>query len=133
MTRAHANADVPTPGRRRRSQLGTDLPTVTSIRSAMTSSFRTNLSKVGVQRLGQRKARDSVLDRLRSAGLVARQDLGVDQKDLEHGVGHPDGWEADLITLLRHISTGATLSIKCGPPHFMRESRTYGSVRGGGE
>jgi hypothetical protein len=30
----------------------------------------------------------------RRTSLVARQDLGVDEKNLEHGVGHPDGWEA---------------------------------------
>jgi hypothetical protein len=40
-----------------------------------------------VQRLGQRKARDSGLDRLPLTGSVARQDLGVDEKDLEHGAG----------------------------------------------
>ena len=31
----------------------------------------------------------------------------------------------------RHISTGATLRIKCGAPHLMREIRSPGSVRGG--
>ena len=30
----------------------------------------------------------------------------------------------------RHINVDATLRIKCGRPHFMRESRLYGSVRG---
>jgi hypothetical protein len=31
----------------------------------------------------------------------------------------------------RHITTDATLRIKCGAPHLMRESRTSGSARGG--
>jgi len=30
----------------------------------------------------------------------------------------------------RHINAYATLSIKCGAPHLVRESRPYGSVRG---
>src|SRR5208283_2076737 len=30
----------------------------------------------------------------------------------------------------RHISAGATLRIKCGAPHLVRQSRTPGSVRG---
>ena len=30
----------------------------------------------------------------------------------------------------RHITINATLRIKCGAPHFMREIRPYGSVRG---
>lgn len=30
----------------------------------------------------------------------------------------------------RHINADATLSIKCGAPHFMREFRSYGSVWG---
>ena len=30
----------------------------------------------------------------------------------------------------RHITIGATLRIKCGAPHLMREFRSHGSVRG---
>jgi len=32
----------------------------------------------------------------------------------------------------RHISTGATLRIKCGAPHLMREIRTSGLMSGDG-
>ena len=33
----------------------------------------------------------------------------------------------------RHISTGATLRIKCGAPHLMREIRTSGLMSGDGK
>jgi hypothetical protein len=38
----------------------------------------------------------------------------------------------DVTILAPHISTGATLSIKCCVPHLMLESRTSGSVGGEG-
>jgi hypothetical protein len=40
-------------------------------------------------------------------------------------------WAA-IFGVERHISTGATLSIKCGTQHLMLKSRTSGSVGGEG-
>jgi hypothetical protein len=61
---------------------------------------------------------------------VADTEVRTHSTTLLCGIEKPPGRSKRRFRGQRHITIGATLRIKCGAPHLMRASRTYGSARG---